>query len=162
MEPRIETLNQKTLVGKRMTMSFSNNKTFELWKSFMPHKKEIQNVVGTDLFSVEIYNDTNFFKNFNPNKEFEKWAAVEISELKNIPDEMEPITIPKGLYAVFSHKGPASEGPKTYQYIFGTWLPNSKYVLDNRPHLAIMGEKYKNNSPDSEEELWIPIKTTNG
>jgi len=128
----------------------------------MPHKKEIQNVVGTDLFSVEIYNDTNFFKNFNPNKEFEKWAAVEISELKNIPDEMEPITIPKGLYAVFSHKGPASEGPKTYQYIFGTWLPNSKYVLDNRPHLAIMGEKYKNNSPDSEEELWIPIKTTNG
>jgi len=71
---------------------------------------------------------------------------------------MKTITSPEGLYAVFVHKGAASEGPKTYQYIFTTWLPASDYQLDNRPHFAIMGEKYKGEDPGSEEELWIPIK----
>jgi AraC family transcriptional regulator len=73
-------------------------------------------------------------------------------------NEKKSITLPQGLYAVFVHKGAASEGPKTYQYILGAWLPNSDFKLDNRPHFAIRGEKYKSEDPDSEEELWIPIK----
>ena len=47
---------------------------------------------------------------------------------------------------------------KTYGFIFNDWLPSSKYVLDTRPHFAVMGSKYRNNDPDSEEELWIPVK----
>jgi AraC family transcriptional regulator len=43
-------------------------------------------------------------------------------------------------------------------YIFNTWLPKSGYQLDRRPHFEILGEKYKNNNPDSEEEIWIPIQ----
>jgi AraC family transcriptional regulator len=62
------------------------------------------------------------------------------------------------MYAVFIHKGPASKGPETYNYIFGTWLPGSDYILDSRPHFALMGEKYKNDDPASEEEIWIPVK----
>jgi AraC family transcriptional regulator len=40
MEPGIETLAEKKLVGRRMTMSLSNNKTGELWQSFMPERKK--------------------------------------------------------------------------------------------------------------------------
>ena len=58
----------------------------------------------------------------------------------------------------FLHRGPASEGMKTYQYIFQTWLPVSGYRLDDRPHFAVMGEKYKKEDPDSEEEIWVPVK----
>ena len=47
---------------------------------------------------------------------------------------------------------------KTFQYIFGTWMPDSGYKWDNRPQFEILGEKYKNNDPSSEEEIWIPIK----
>jgi AraC family transcriptional regulator len=43
-------------------------------------------------------------------------------------------------------------------YIFNTWLPQSNYQLAPRPHFEILGEKYKNNHPDSEEEIWIPIQ----
>ncbi len=139
-----------------MTMSFSKNKTYGLWKSFMPQRTEISNHVGSDLYSIEVYTPL-FFNPFDPEAEFEKWAAVEVTDIQTIPDEMEMMTLPSGLYAVFIHKGPATNGPKTYQYIFGTWLPNSDYLLDNRPHFALMGEKYKNEDPDSEEELWIPI-----
>jgi AraC family transcriptional regulator len=37
-------------------------------------------------------------------------------------------------------------------------LPASEYVVDNRPHFEILGAQYKNNEPDSEEEIWIPIQ----
>ena len=71
---------------------------------------------------------------------------------------MQTLVAPAGLYAVFIHRGPPSEGPKTYQHIFGVWLPQSGYVLDERPHFAVMGAKYKHDAADSEEELWIPVK----
>jgi AraC family transcriptional regulator len=156
MQPRIETLIEKRLIGKRMKMSFSNNKTGQLWQSFMPRRKEIKNNVSSELFSVEVY-PSSFFNDFTPEKEFDKWAAIEVSNYDSIPSEMETLTIPSGMYAVFLHKGPASEGHKTYQDIFETWLPNSDFLIDNRPHIAIMGEKYKGSDPSSEEEIWIPI-----
>lgn len=157
MQPRIEILEEKKLVGEKIRMSLSNNKTKELWQSFMPRRKEITNNIGSELYSIEVY-DPTYFINFNSNAEFDKWAAVEVSDMEYVPDQMETITMPAGLYAVFIHKGPASSGSKTFQYIFQTWLPNSEYIVDNRPHFEIMGAKYKNEDPDSEEELWIPIK----
>lgn len=157
MEPRIENLAEKKLVGKKVTMSFSDNKTGELWQSFMPERRKIDNSIGIELYSLEIY-PPNYFNPFNPQTEFEKWAAVEVSDFDTIPPEMEPLSVPAGLYAVFLYKGPASAAPETYQYIFGTWIPSSAYTLDDRPHFAVMGEKYKNEDPDSEEELWIPIR----
>jgi AraC family transcriptional regulator len=157
MQPRIETLTERKLVGNRMTMSFSNNKTFELWRSFMPRRKEIGNSVGTDLYSIEVY-APSYWDSFNPEAELEKWAAVQVTDYQTIPDDMDTIILPDGRYAVSIHKGPASAAPKTYGYIFATWLPNSDFTLDNRPHFALMGDKYRNEDPDSEEEIWIPIK----
>jgi len=158
MQPRIETITMKKLVGKRLRMSFSNNKTFELWKSFMTRRKEITNNKTTDLFSMQIYDKHFDFKNINQYEEFDKWATVEVTDFDTIPDEMESYTLTGGLYAVFIHKGAASTGPKTFNYIFGTWLPDSDYILDNRPHFEILGQKYIHEDPDSEEEIWIPVK----
>lgn len=160
MEPQIETLQKLKLIGKKVNTSFTGNRTRELWQSFMPRRAEIENAIGSELYSVEIYNDTGFFKNFNPAKEFEKWAAVKVSDFNALPDEMDTLVIPEGLYAVFHYKGKPSEARATYQYIYANWIPNSEYDLDDRPHFAIMGEKYKGEDPDSEEELWIPIKKT--
>lgn len=157
MQPEIEILKEKKLAGKRIRMSLSGNKTGELWRNFMPTRREIKNNIGSELYSVEVY-DPQYFNNFNPETEFDKWAAIEVTDFDTVPNEMETITLPGGLYAVFLYKGPANEVPKTYQYIFGTWLQDSDFVLDNRPHFAVMNEKYKNEDPDSEEELWIPIK----
>lgn len=158
LEPRIETLTRTMLAGNRLKMSFAANRTRELWQWFMPQRKEITNGIGPELYSVEVYNHPKFFEDFDPHREFEKWAAVRVTDLDTLPAGMEGLTIPGGLYAVFLYKGKASEAAKVYQYIFGTWIPGSGYVLDNRPHFALMGGKYKNDDPDSEEELWIPVK----
>ena len=157
MNPRIETLTDKKLIGKRLVMSFANNRTFELWRSFMPVRKEIQNNIGTDLYSMQIY-APGFFDNFDPGIPFEKWAAMEVTDFAKVPEEMESFTLTGGLYAVFLYKGAASDASGTFQFILASWLPNSEFVLDTRPHFELLGEKYKNNDPESEEELWIPIK----
>jgi AraC family transcriptional regulator len=41
---------------------------------------------------------------------------------------------------------------------FNNGLPDSQYLLDKRPHFEILGKKYKHNHPNSQEEVWIPIK----
>ena len=156
--PRIENISGINLVGKRMKMSFSNIQTSSLWKSFMPRKKEISTILNKNLYSVEIYKDIHFFEDFDATQEFEKWAAVEVSNFKNLPSEMETLIIPAGKYAVFNFKGKDSEASEAYRNILQDWFPNSEYMLDNRPHFAVMGEKYKKEDPASEEELWFPIK----
>jgi AraC family transcriptional regulator len=158
MVPRIETLPVKKLIGKRMTMSLANNKTGELWRSFMTQRKEILNVVGSQLYSLQQFPDTTYFEHFNPENLFEKWAAVEVSDFSFVPEGMETFVLKSGRYAIFLHRGAASSGPKTFQYIHANWLPQSDYVLDHRPHFELLGEKYKNEDPSSEEEIWIPIK----
>ena len=156
MTPRIETTVERKLVGKRTTMSLANNRTSDLWKDFMPRRKEIINVVTNGFISMTVYRPAHFI-DFKPTNEFEKWAAVEVSNFETVPKGMETFVLQGGLYAVFDYKG-SSNDPKIFQYIFGTWLPNSKYIVDNRPHFEVLGEKYKNNDPTSEEEIWIPIK----
>ncbi len=141
-----------------MIMNLAENKTSELWRSFMPQRKEITNFLSTDLFSMQVYDQRLNFGDFNENTRFEKWAAVEVADFDNIPESMESFILPEGLYAVFLHKGAAAEGAGTFSYIFGTWLPCSEFQLDNRPHFEILGEKYKNDDPTSEEEVWIPVK----
>jgi len=156
MNPEIKILTEKKLVGKKIITSFSENKTVELWKSFMPRRKEIKNNIGANLYSIQIY-PPNFYANFNVNNKFEKWATVEVIDFTSVPDEMEIFVLVGGLYAVFQYKGLNTE-TKIFENIFDSWLPNSSYEIDDRPHFEIMGKNYKNNDPNSEEEIWIPIK----
>lgn len=157
MVNRIETLMGKKLIGQYIPMNFIENKTFQLWSNFMPRQKEIKNTINSDLYSLEVF-PVGHFDNFDPGNTFQKWAAVEVSSFDEVPSQMETLVIPSGLYAVFIHKGPATEAHTTYHSIFVEWLPNSQYTVDERPHFAVMSDKYKKDDPDSEEEIWIPIK----
>ncbi|HNV29088.1 MAG TPA: GyrI-like domain-containing protein [Cyclobacteriaceae bacterium] len=156
MTPRIEKISEKKLIGKRLTMSLANNMTGQLWKSFIPRRKEVVNNLTNDMISMQVYKSTHF-TDFKPTNEFEKWATIEVTNFDNVPDGMETFTLTGGLYAVFDYKGLSTED-SIFQYIFGTWLPNSDFDLDDRPHFEVLGERYKNNDPTSEEEIWIPIQ----
>ncbi|MBI1222423.1 MAG: GyrI-like domain-containing protein [Bacteroidetes bacterium] len=153
---RTETHPETLLIGQHLKMSLAENRTPELWKAFMPRRREIKMPLNDTLYSLEIY-PSDYYAVFDLHREFEKWAAVPVDKSSQIPPGFQPLLLPQGLYAVFLHKGPASEGEKTYRFIHETWLPKSNYKLDDRPHLAIMDERYKGEHPDSEEEIWIPI-----
>ena len=156
MKPRIDTLEEKKIIGIRSSMRFADFKIAELWKTFLQRRKEISGNLTNDLISLVVY-QPNHFTDFKPTNEFERWACVEVTNFNNVPAEMETFVLKGGLYAIFNYKGLNTDN-SIFHYIYGTWLPTSDYVLDNRPHFEILGDKYKNNDPDSEEEIWIPIK----
>lgn len=158
MQARIVQLQEKWLVAKRMRMSFARDQTPQLWRSFMPQRKNIPGVLGPDLYSVQLYPE-HFFEHFQPELTFEKWAGVEVPGGSTaLPEDMELVLLPAGLYAVFDYKG-SSTDHSIFTYIFKEWLPaQPEYRLDQRPHFEVLGDKYKNGDPESEEEIWIPIK----
>ena len=117
MQPRIETLEEKKLVGMRTKMSYSNNTTYQLWKTFRSRIDEVSNKIGSDFYSIQIY-DENFFLNVNPNREFEKLAAIEVSNLDKISAELEPLILHSGHYAVFDYVGSSARAADVFQVHF--------------------------------------------
>ncbi|WP_338769769.1 GyrI-like domain-containing protein [Bernardetia sp. ABR2-2B] len=160
MNPKIKILPAKRLIGNSLKMSLSDNKTMELWQSFMPKKKMIKHTIGKDLYSIQIYDKSLDFKDFNPKTEFTKCAMIEVDFFEDIPQGMEKRVLEGGLYAVFLYKGLPKDFPKMAQYVFEEWLPNSAYQLDTREHFEVLGEKYNSTNENSEEEVWIPIKAS--
>ncbi|PHN02587.1 GyrI-like domain-containing protein [Flavilitoribacter nigricans DSM 23189 = NBRC 102662] len=155
-EARIEELQAKQLIGKSLKMSFAENRTGELWASFLPRRNEITRAVSGELFSLQIYSPGHF-RDFDPTRNFEKWALVEVTDFAAVPEGLQTFTLPGGSYAVFNYRGRSGDG-RIFQYIFTEWLPASGYQLDDRPHFEVLGARYKNDDPDSEEQIWIPIR----
>lgn len=150
----------RKLVGMRIRTTLSEyNATRALWQRFKANLKTISNrMPNTGYYSVQDYENLDYFKAFNPATPFYKWAAVEVTTFENIPPEMEILFIESGLYAVFIHRGTPATFAQTAQYIYGQWLPSGDYVLNNGPHFEIMDEQYNPANPEAEEEVWVPIK----
>lgn len=157
MQVEIELIKTKILCGVKFNTSLHLNNTFLLWQNFMQNKNKIPNILHADLFSVEIY-PSHYFEVFDPTVSFEKWAASEVSNKLQVLEDFDYLTIPEGLYAKFLYKGHPQNAQASFHYIFTDWLPQSNYLLDQRPHFELMGKGYKNNQPDSEEFFYIPIK----
>jgi AraC family transcriptional regulator len=155
MKPLIETLPAIKLVGVYLTMSISDDRTFTLWHSFMPRLKEISDRATGNLISMRVYNEP--MRPGDLSQTFEKWAAVVVNSFNNVPEGMASYSLQNGLYAMFHYKGLNTDS-KIFKTIYGTWLPSSGYILDDRPHFELLGNKYKNGNPDSEEEICIPIR----
>jgi AraC family transcriptional regulator len=117
----------------------------------VPHR------VGNHLLSAQIYSAPDVAVLADMHTPFEQWAAAEVSEDGELPPGLETLHLPGGLYAVFIHRGTTADFYSTAQFIYGYWLPQSGYTLDQRPHFEVMGDKYRHNHPESEEEVYVPI-----
>lgn len=155
MQPKITSTPSRKLIGMQVEMSLTDNKTFQLFSTFMPRKKTILNTIGKDVFDLQIY-PTNYYQNFSPANTFTKWVLVEVSNFDSIPEGMESFVLEAGDYAVFKGKG-AEDNSSIFTYIYSQWLPKSDYVLDDRPHFDILGEKHQQRNLEAEQEVWIPI-----
>ncbi len=159
MQPKIIEITERKLVGMKITTSLSENRTSELWSKFKPRVREIPDKINNDFYSVQIYKGDLNYREFTPFTMFEKWAAVEVSEFAEIPQGFDYHTLTGGKYAVFILRGIHAEALKTIQSIFTDLLPNSGFNFDYREQFEIMSDKYISpNDPNSEEEIWIPIK----
>lgn len=128
-----------------------------LWSQLMPRRSEIKRMIDTSLYSIAIY-DPNYFDAFQPERRFERWAAVRVDEGAEVPQGMQKLCVPSGQYAKFIHQGPIHKIQQTFDYIFDQWLPESEFTIDQRPHIAAMDERYNPGKESSEEDLFIPIR----
>ena len=155
MNPKLITIPEKKVVGMRSTMHHSEYENIvALWRRFMPQKQKLKTTISEELIAMQIF---SLQKDGQPKEEFQIWACTEVSNFNEIPDRMESFTLPKGEYAVFLQKGLDASG--LYEQIMTEWLPTSGYEIDDRPHFQVMGEKYNNGSPDSEEDFYVPIRS---
>jgi AraC family transcriptional regulator len=157
MLPEMITIPSIRIIGMRTDMSIANNKVSELWRRFKPRIKEIDHRIGENFFSVQVYESPAYFKSFDPDARFEKWAAVEAGPHATVPEEMESMEIEGGLYAVFEYRGTPDMFYRTAMFIYGEWLPQSAYLLDNRPHFEIMEPGYGPVNPESTEKVYVPV-----
>jgi AraC family transcriptional regulator len=152
--PVIKDIPNLLLTGISMEMSLSNDQTPTLWGKFRRQQKQHFAADPDFFFSVTVY-PSLYFENFNPTTLFTKHALVKPEYAGEMDLGWERFSLPGGLFAVFSHKGPDSS---IFQYIYTQWLPQSGYVLDNRPHFEKLPSGYIPGHPDSEEEIYIPIR----
>ena len=151
MTPTIIVIEEKTLIGMKLEMSLVENKTMELFQTFMPRKKELNDINGNIIFDLKEYPE-NYFTEFNPKTSFIKWAAVEVKSGETNPEGMETIQLYSGKYAKFVVEGSIHDN-SPFEYIYGTWLPSSGFELDKRPHFDTMNTEEKDR-----QDIWIPIK----
>ena len=157
MFKEVKSIEKLELLTQELEMSLIEPKTFDLWSTFMPQVAPLFKQKNTTLYSMEHYKDLSYFTSFNPATKFKKLAGVEVSALKQTIPSFKKTSL-EGLYAIFLHRGTQAQMQATYQYILGVWLPSSNYDLDHRMFFCEMGENYQNNSPDSEELVYIPIR----
>ncbi|MEM7207930.1 MAG: GyrI-like domain-containing protein [Pseudomonadota bacterium] len=72
-------------------------------------------------------------------------------------DGMCAVTLSAGTYAVFANKGPVSELPSIFDWIFTEWLPNSGKM--HRDGAVFERYPYDDDaSPESMSyEIWVPV-----
>ncbi len=155
IEPRIETVSPRVLVGVRMEMSMVADRTSDLWRSFGPRMREIPGRITEGSVALRSYRAPGDV--FDPEAVFERWAGVEVSGHEGVPEGLDTCRIAGGLYAVFEHRGPASD-LAPFRFFFQEWLPASPFDLDLRPHFELLSASYDPRSPDATEECFVPLR----
>ncbi|OCP37547.1 AraC family transcriptional regulator [Ensifer sp. LC163] len=115
-----------------------------------------RNLFRPDMEMVGIYQDD---PELVPVDKLRSFACVTAKQTLPAEAPLTPQTLDGGRYAVLRHKGPYADMPLAYQWLYGTWLPQSgREVRD-----SLMFEKYLNNPrdvPPTEllSEIYLPLK----
>lgn len=152
-EHRIERFESLYLLGVSLEMNLLQDRTVELFKDFMPRRKDISSIDNLHVYLAKLY-PQEYFKAFSPANTFRKFAGLKVEEVQNSPG-FEQIYVSGGLYAIFKNTGGPNDS-RIFQYIFNEWLPGSEYILDTRPHLDILPVGYWS-SEDKTEDICIPV-----
>ncbi|WP_224491079.1 GyrI-like domain-containing protein [Robertkochia flava] len=149
------------IIGIKRSFEACRIQPQEPWMKFMPLLKTLASGrADSYLYAVQEYQTNPDSPQYGPATIIHFWAGIRMrNEANLLPKEVESLTVTSGSYAVFLHRGPAREFSKTMDDILNGWLPDSGYVLEQRPHLQVMTPEYKGpEHPDAEEEVWVPVR----
>ncbi len=115
-----------------------------------------RNLLGSGLRMIGIYYDDPASV---AEAELRSRAAIVASSALPIEAPLEPVTIVGGEYAILHYKGPYADMRGAYNWLYGTWLPQSGREPADAPCI----EEYLNNPRDTPpadllSEIGLPLK----
>ena len=156
IQPKFLERGKFDVIGLKCITSLKNNQNKkdvpELWNKFMKSQQNIKNKLNKNVFYGICIEDKNNAE------DFEYIAGVEVKDFKDQQKELVTKKVPASKYAVFTHKGDINEIEKTWDYIFGKWLPDSEIKLNQKGlNFELYDERYSD-SKDSEVDIYIAIR----
>ncbi|MBQ4875727.1 AraC family transcriptional regulator [Pseudoalteromonas luteoviolacea] len=153
MEPEIIEQAAMKIVGIATQYDDGDLSLPKLWSGFRPYRDKIPNRVGSDFFGI--------YENYEESEEVTRFVYICSAQVENFDD------VPEGLitrelaaqtYARFTHIGPIAKLEETLRYIWGSWLPKSKYEYADKPDFELLPANFNDADPNNKIYLNIPIK----
>lgn len=157
LEPAYKEFEGATVIGMAGGFAQGEHKGIEqLWNEFKERMTEIKNV-QPGAFGVCMPSHPDV-----PKKEgqtFVYMAALPVSSVAAIPKGMAVCEIPKGKYAVFTHKGSLDTLPHTVNYIWGTWVPQNVDAdkQKNAVDFELYDERFHPEIRSGEFDIYLPV-----
>lgn len=156
--PEFVMLPETGVAGLRGTTSLSDNRLPGLWAEFLDRHKDLFLAAGAGYGICETQR-TTYTK--DGDVVFAAMVGSPVRDFDKLPPSapLEKKILRAGRYAVFTHRGTFANLFKTYQYIFGTWLPSAKEELDDREDFEVYEREIPSfGDPHNEAKIFIPVK----
>lgn len=129
----------------------------QLWDRFNARESEVKNVKSGRAFGLCMASHPDVSK--KDGQTFVYMAGLPVSKVESIPTGMTTCEIPKGKYAVFTHKGSLDMLPHTVNYIWGTWMPKNVEAYQHKDALdfELYDERFSPETRSGEFDIYIPI-----
>lgn len=150
MEIKIVERSTFTVVGLKYRGKNENAEIPQLWQSLGPRSGEFENMADdTVAYGISANMDRE-------SGEFDYVAGFEVSSAEQVPEGMVAFEVPAARYAVFSTTLP--KVGETFHNAHNTWLPQAGLEPSGGPELELYDEQFDVQDPNSEFDLYIPIK----
>ena len=153
MEPEIITQPEIKVVGIVTHYDDTDFDLLKIWQPFLTYQSPIANVIGSEGFGIYEASTSD-----DGSVGFSYLCSIEVSSFDDVPKDMESRLIPEQRYAKFTHKGPVANLNETLKYIWGSWLPKSKYDYVEKSDFELYPQDFDDSNPDNVIYLHIPIK----
>lgn len=155
MQPKFLDREAFTVVGlSRRFTGEDKTEIPQLWADFSARLDDVQNCRGEATYGVcqPVEGETG---------EIDYMAGIEVSVTGPLPPGMTAVTVPRGHYAVFTHRFTGAdlhgEIGKVIQYIWGTWLGSSGYAYTGAPDFEYYDSRFSADSLSGEIDFYIPV-----
>jgi AraC family transcriptional regulator len=123
---------------------------YPAWLTFMALEKTVPHA----LFNKKLYGISVYYN--NQACTFHYVAGIEVRDFAaELPKGLEKLEVPPAHYLVFTHKGKLDQLGQTYALIMEELAKTGKTQGDF--WVEYYDERWKNNSDDSEFDIWIPV-----
>ncbi len=148
--PQIKDHDTFNVTGLSLSCNFEKtNQIPRLWNAFNQRDDEVSSTNTVAAYGV--------CYNADSQGNFMYMAGIESQNGAPVPNAMEVLTIAKGKYAVFEHKGHISDISNTVYTIWNKSLPDLGLAPRQTPDFERYDAKFDKNTGRGTVEIWIPI-----